>query len=187
LISTIRLRKQKESKFNFWLLWWVVAIPVVFSLVGGNHGHYLLPMIVPLSLFLGIVVGDIYDHISSYVPHRIIDPSFVVSGVFAAFLLVALIGAPPMGVRAGAADQADLAPVIERELPEEATVYYPASIDGKQRLFATDYYTDVNLKRVDTDKRRPVGWWLSLGPMDGCEGRWAGDRTNLRLSYCKAD
>jgi 4-amino-4-deoxy-L-arabinose transferase-like glycosyltransferase len=185
LVDTIRLRKQKESRFNFWLLWWATAIPVVFSLVGGNHGHYLLPMVVPLSLFLGIVVGDIYDYISSYVPRQVADPSFVVSGVLVAFLLVTLIGAPPTGVRAGAADQADLAPVIERELPEEATVYYPATIDGEQRLFATDYYTDVELKRVDTDERRPAGWWLSLRSMTECKELWTGDRTNLKLSYCK--
>lgn len=161
-----------------------MAIPVVFSLVGGNHGHYLLPMIVPLSLFLGIVLGDIYDYISSYTPSRVADPSFVVSGILIAFLLVTLIGAPPMGVRAGAADQADLAPVIERELPEKATVYYPASIDGEQRLFATDYYTDVELKRVDTDERRPAGWWLSLNSMDGCKKVWVANRTELRLLRC---
>jgi 4-amino-4-deoxy-L-arabinose transferase-like glycosyltransferase len=187
VVCVYRIRTKRDWKFWAWCWWWAVAIPITFSLAGGDHAWYLIPMVVPLALLLAIGPAEIFDQLPASVPIRGRDATFVLSGLIAVVVIVALANPYAAGVRGASQDQADLAPVLESELPEEATIVYPEHIVGQHRLFETDFYAGPgeNLRQVATEEQWEYAWVLTTDtPPSTCRTVWKGRQTDLRLVRC---
>ena len=57
----ISLRFDDRRRLTTGLVWWAAAPLLTFSLLGGNHIWYLLPMVAPTAVLAGLLAADLLD------------------------------------------------------------------------------------------------------------------------------
>lgn len=120
------LKDLKYSNKLPFLVWWTIVPPVLFAIVGGNHGWYLLPMVVPVALILGHLVISIVDYINT-VSRNELDINIISTRVFIglviiSFLVVVSIYIIVDPVGAGPVNQQAIAEEFEN-VPKTETIY----------------------------------------------------------------
>jgi hypothetical protein len=182
-----RVRTGDDWQFWAWCWWWAAAVPITFSLAGGDHAWYLIPMVVPLALLIALPVGDISNRLTQHVPEPVHTTGFITAGLIAVAVIVALANPYAVAVRGASQDQAAAAPVLEEELPEEAVLVYPDHMVGVHRLFETDFYAGPGdeLRKVPSKEQWTHAWVITIdAPPEKCTTVWEGKRTDLRLINC---
>ncbi|WP_089649608.1 ArnT family glycosyltransferase [Halobacterium hubeiense] len=165
--------------------WWAAAIPITFSLVGGNQPHYLMPMTVPLALLIGVTASWLAIVVDNWTSRPLGKPAFVTACLLSVIVLVAILSPPVLDVRPTGTDQAEMADVINHQVTDDV-VYYSMGMEGEHRLLPTDFYTEKKLAPHEVGERSPDGWLIAYHQQQGCEQVWEGNLTEIQLLDCRS-
>jgi len=137
-------------------VWWFIAPIVTFSLLGGDHGWYLLPLVVPASILSGrgasAAVSVVNSTSRKRLDRRLLSyRTFTVLGVLTVVVMFAVYPAPKI---ARWDDHREIAQSFDGA-PDDETIYVHEGID--ERSFILSFYTQRPLEPTDTAE-------LSSGP-----------------------
>jgi len=140
------------------LLWWLFAVPFVYSFAGGNHKWYLLPSIVPAALIVGrvgsVAVGVLNDIVRPRIGQSPINYQvFVVLTLVGLAALVAIPGhyPPSSGDPIGSynTEQRAIGNTFANLAEPGETVYVDDEI--RTNLVVFSYQVGRQLEGVDTE------------------------------------
>jgi 4-amino-4-deoxy-L-arabinose transferase-like glycosyltransferase len=114
------------------LAWWALAPALFFSLVGGNHGWYLLPMIVPASILGGIFCTRVWTVVTNHVRVPRSESVYTLLGVSGAVLLVLVVQLTTPVV---ASPQQQLGETADATVPDDETIHIVGPVSGKLWVF----------------------------------------------------
>lgn len=139
------------------LLWWVAAVPATFAITGGNHPWYLMPMLVPGAVLIGLVPATLVGRGLSTLG-RDLDPSslravagYAALGLCAVGLVIAGTAAFGTVVSDKGHHQRDIGRAVDATVPPGETVHlwpWPGGF-GRDDALAFSYYADRPLASPD--------------------------------------
>ena len=141
------------------LLWWLFAVPFVYSFAGGNHKWYLLPSIVPAALIVGRVGSAAVSVFNDTVRPRLSGRSPINYQVFVVLTLVGLTALvaipghyPPSGgdpIGSYNTEQRAIGNAFATLAEPGETVYVDDEI--RANLIVFSYQVDRHLEGVDME------------------------------------
>ncbi|WP_157972330.1 glycosyltransferase family 39 protein [Saliphagus sp. LR7] len=145
LAVRIARRGWSGSGTELFLVWWLFSPSVVFAVVGGNNSWYVLPMVVPLAIGLGLFASEIVASIDTWLettPLSITPVVYVVGClVFVVITIAALHVAVPHQATGEDHDQQALAESF-REAPESERIYFTDDAADGHRWWVFSFYLD---------------------------------------------
>lgn len=168
-LAWTRLGSERESLKK--LSWWALSPVIFYSLVGGTHGWYIKPIIIPLAILSGVGVAYVHTWWNQTTsPNIEISPrTFIVIGVVIALLLpvaYSVLLTPPTTTA-----QQTLGKQVPAEMPDEG-VY--SNIEHGNPPFVFEFYSGRPVIRADMDtihSQRPpyLLLYTDTEPPDGYE------------------
>lgn len=143
-------------RIELFLLWWVLAVPITFAVLGGDHGWYLLPMVPPLTILVGRAGAELVtlwnDTVDREFPQfRASDGRLVVIGVIVTVVLAIALPHVMTGfTAAGQESHEELGKAFE-DTDTEAVIHVEEG-ELKPRHYAFAFYANRPLATFSRDR-----------------------------------
>lgn len=128
---------------QLFLLWWIVFVPTFFILTG-NHIHYVLPMVIPACIFIGLVSSRVWGLLQQ---RKVVGIDYTMTQylIIGLIITVGIHAMIPAGDYGSSWDKAQYEMAQNIDIPEGTPIYLEdgsTRANGPNPVWVFEFYTD---------------------------------------------